>query len=57
MTVTVSKLQQTDRSDWEVLYHGYAEFYRVPMNAEILDTVYDKLSDRTQWVTYQMTVE
>ena len=53
MTVTVSNLQQTDRSDWEVLYHGYAEFYRVPMNAEILDTVYDK----TQWVTYQMTVE
>jgi len=45
MTVTVSKLQQTDRSDWEVLYHGYAEFYRVPMNAEILDTVWGWIHD------------
>ncbi|MCP4335259.1 MAG: hypothetical protein GY785_21615 [Gammaproteobacteria bacterium] len=37
MTVTVSNMQLTDRSDWEVHYHGCAEFYRVPMNAEILD--------------------
>ena len=45
MTVTVSNLQQMDRSDWEVLYHGYAEFYRVPMNAEILDTVWAWIHD------------
>ena len=47
MTVTVSNLQQTDRSDWEVLYHGYAGFYRVPMNAEILDTVWGWIHDET----------
>ena len=40
MSVTVTKLQAADRADWEVLYHGYAEFYRVPMNDEILDTVW-----------------
>jgi ribosomal protein S18 acetylase RimI-like enzyme len=35
----------TDRSAWEVLYHGYAEFYQVPMNDEILGTVWDWIQD------------
>jgi len=45
MTVTVSSIGATDRADWEVLYHGYAEFYRVPMNDEILDTVWSWIHD------------
>ena len=45
MKVRVSPASIDDRSDWEALYHGYAEFYQVPMNAEILDTVWNWIHD------------
>ena len=45
MTVTVGAISAGDRDQWEKLYHGYAEFYRVPMNAQILDTVWDWIHD------------
>ncbi len=46
MQVTVRPPVATDREQWEKLYHGYAEFYRVPMNATILDTVWGWIHDR-----------
>lgn len=46
MTVNVSPISPSDRSDWEVLYNGYAEFYQVPMNDEILDTVWGWIHDQ-----------
>ena len=45
MAVTVTKLEPEDREQWEILYHGYAEFYRVPMNDEILETVWGWIQD------------
>lgn len=45
MAITVSKLSPQDRTDWERLYHGYADFYQVPMNQEILDTVWSWIFD------------
>ena len=45
MTISVSRLEAVDRADWEVLYHGYAEFYQVPMNDQILDTVWGWIHD------------
>ena len=45
MTISVSRLQAADRADWEVLYHGYAEFYQVPMNDQILNTVWGWIHD------------
>ncbi len=45
MAISVSSPEQTDRNDWEVLYHGYAEFYQVPMNDQILDTVWGWIHD------------
>jgi hypothetical protein len=45
VTVNVSTTESTDRSAWEVLYHGYAEFYQVPMNDEILETVLGWIQD------------
>jgi len=45
VNVNVSKTESTDRSAWEVLYHGYAEFYQVPMNDEILETVWGWIQD------------
>jgi hypothetical protein len=38
MAISVSRLQATVRAEWEILYHGYAEFYQVPINDQILDT-------------------
>lgn len=45
MTVTVTNIETSDRADWELLYRGYAEFYQVPMNAQILDTVWAWIHD------------
>jgi len=45
MTITVGPISVGDRDQWEALYHGYAEFYRVPMNDQILDTVWDWIHD------------
>jgi ribosomal protein S18 acetylase RimI-like enzyme len=45
MITTVSRLQADDRPAWEDLYHGYAEFYQVAMNARILDTVWGWIQD------------
>ncbi|MDP6308779.1 MAG: hypothetical protein QGI53_09405 [SAR324 cluster bacterium] len=33
-------LAPDERHEWEVLYHAYAEYYQLPMNAEILETVW-----------------
>ena len=46
MKIVVSELSLQDRVEWEVLYYGYAEFYKVPMNQEILDTVWSWIFDK-----------
>lgn len=40
MTLTLASPTAADRADWERLYHGYAEYYGMPMDAAILDTVW-----------------
>ncbi len=45
MQITVGPPAASDREQWEHLYHGYAEFYRVPMNDAILDTVWGWIHD------------
>ena len=45
MDIKVSELCLSDREDWEDLYYGYAEFYKVPMNREILDRVWSWIFD------------
>jgi len=47
LAVTVTNLSARDRAQWESLYHGYAEFYQVPMNDEILDTVWGWIQDES----------
>jgi len=34
-----------DKAQWEALYYGYATFYKVPMNQEILDNVWAWIMD------------
>ena len=45
MSVSVCPLMDDDRGQWEALYHGYAGFYQVPMNDQILDTVWGWIHD------------
>jgi hypothetical protein len=33
-------LEQNDKENWEKLYKGYADFYKVSMNTRILDTLW-----------------
>ena len=45
MNIIVSELSMNDRKEWESLYYGYADFYKVPMDQEILDTVWSWIFD------------
>lgn len=45
MDFKVSKTLETDYSDWAALYRLYAEFYKMPMNDEILDKVWSWIQD------------
>ena len=45
MKITVSELNPGDRSQWEKLYCDYADFYNMPMNSRILDTVWSWIFD------------
>jgi ribosomal protein S18 acetylase RimI-like enzyme len=38
--VKVGKLTKTDQEDWQSLYRGYADFYHMPMNEDILKSVW-----------------
>ncbi|MEM7564469.1 MAG: GNAT family N-acetyltransferase [Pseudomonadota bacterium] len=46
MSIQVKPAAETDREEWALLYQGYAEFYQVPMTAEILDTVWHWIHDQ-----------
>lgn len=45
MTIDVSEPTANDRDSWETLYCHYAEFYKVPMNKDILDNVWSWIFD------------
>ena len=38
-------LEQNDKGNWERLYNGYADFYKVSMNTGILDTLWSWIQD------------
>ena len=41
----VESLQIDDKEQWRKLYQGYADFYKMPMNDDILDTVWSWIFD------------
>ena len=45
MKTVVSELSMQDKAQWQALYRGYAQFYKVPMNQEVLDTVWSWIFD------------
>ena len=41
----IRKLEIKDKENWTKLYNRYTDFYKVPMNAEILDIVWTWIHD------------
>ena len=46
----IRKLKQKDKGNWAKLYNGYAKFYKVPMNKEVLDTLWGWINDESHIV-------
>ena len=44
----VREISESDRSDWQGLYRGYADFYQMPMDQKILDTVWSWIMDERE---------
>ena len=46
----IRKLEHKDKENWAKLYNGYADFYKVPMNTRILDTLWGWIHDKNNIV-------
>lgn len=46
--MNVSHPIESDKSDWENLYRGYAEFYKMPMEQSTLDAVWSWIHDNAK---------
>ena len=42
----IESLKISDKEQWRKLYQGYADFYKMPMNDDILDTVWSWIFDK-----------
>jgi GNAT superfamily N-acetyltransferase len=45
MTVVIREVSAADRPEWERLYQGYAEFYKVTQTAEMRQTVWGWINE------------
>tara|TARA_B110000444_G_scaffold244846_1_gene264688 strand:- start:43 stop:474 length:432 start_codon:yes stop_codon:yes gene_type:complete len=43
----IREIKFSDKEEWKDLYRGYADFYKVEMNEEILKTVWGWLHDKS----------
>ena len=43
----IREIQLKDKVEWEKLYKGYADFYKVEMNDKILQTIWSWLHDKS----------
>ena len=41
----IRSLDHKDKGEWKKLYNAYADFYKIPMNSGILDTLWDWIHD------------
>lgn len=46
----IRKLENKDKENWVKLYNGYAAFYKVPMNTDILNTLWEWINDENHVV-------
>ena len=42
----IREIRLDDKEEWETLYRGYADFYKVEMNDKILNTVWEWIHDK-----------
>ncbi len=42
----IREIKLSDEKEWKLLYRGYADFYKVEMNDDILKTVWNWLHDK-----------
>ena len=47
MPITIRPVEQKDRSQWDALYQGYADFYKVTQTEEMRNKVWAWLFDET----------
>ena len=47
----IREIRLGDKDEWEFLYKGYADFYKVEMNAKILKTVWHWIHDNNHDVS------
>ena len=47
----IRDIRLNDKDEWEVLYRGYADFYKVEMNAKILKIVWEWIHDKNHEVS------
>lgn len=45
MAVTTRPIAEGDHADWEALFQGYADFYKVDQSQQMRDTVWEWLHD------------
>ena len=50
----IREIQLKDKEQWEKLYRGYADFYKVEMNNKILQTVWNWLHDKNHEVEWSL---
>ena len=50
-------LEQKDKENWEKLYYGYADFYKVAMNKEILETLWSWIQDENHIAGISPSIE
>ena len=43
MSITIRPVEQNDRAQWNALYQGYADFYKVTQTQDMRDTVWSWL--------------
>ena len=46
----IRELKPSDKQEWEKLFKGYGDFYKAPINDEILTTVWNWLFDKNHVV-------
>ncbi len=51
MANLIREIQLKDKKQWQELYRGYADFYKVEMNEQIIQTVWNWLHDESHEVS------
>ena len=46
----IRNIERKDKENWIKLYCGYAKFYKVPMNQDILDVLWGWIHDKNHVV-------